>query len=82
MALDLKMLRKKVLLHGKVCRTAIIEAKRPNTMPSASIWEGGQQGTIGGGALEFQATTEGFEGEYLKTIPLGPRQMKCLKESF
>ena len=80
MALDLKMLRKKVLLHGKVCRTAIIEAKGsvPRGIGTEMLtWEGGQHGTIGGGALEFQATKEGFEGEYLKTIPLGPNLGQC-----
>ena len=80
MAFDLKILREKVLLHGSVCRTVIVETKGSvprETGTEMLIWEGGQQGTIGGGALEFQATKEGFEGEYLKTIPLGPNLGQC-----
>ena len=80
MAFDLKILREKVLLHGSVCRTVIVETKGSvprETGTEMLIWEGGQQGTIGGGALEFQATKKSFDGEYLKTVPLGPNLGQC-----
>lgn len=80
MAFDLKILREKVLLHGSVCRTVIVETKGSvprETGTEMLIWEGGQRGTIGGGALEFQATKKSFDGEYLKTVPLGPNLGQC-----
>ena len=40
------------------------------------VWEGGQSGTIGGGALEFQARAERHR-DRLDRVPLGPALGQC-----
>jgi len=46
------------------------------------VWEGGQQGTIGGGALEFEATAKARtllngDGTKVARVPLGPALGQC-----
>lgn len=80
MAIDIETLKSNVQLHGKVARVAIVDTKGSvprETGTEMLVWEGGQLGTIGGGALEFQAIQEAFNGDYLKTIPLGPDLGQC-----
>lgn len=59
MGFDLEALREAVKTHGKVTRVVIaaIKGSSPREVGAAMlVWENGQSGTIGGGALEFQAT--------------------------
>tara|TARA_B100001173_G_scaffold233336_1_gene203011 strand:+ start:1543 stop:2478 length:936 start_codon:yes stop_codon:yes gene_type:complete len=80
MAIDIENLKSSVLLHGKVARVAVVATKGSVPREAGTemlVWEGGQLGTIGGGALEFQAVREAFSGDYLKTIPLGPDLGQC-----
>ena len=58
MGFDLEALREAVKTHGKVTRVVIaaIKGSSPREVGAAMlVWEKGQSGTIGGGALEFQA---------------------------
>ena len=80
MGINFETLRSNVRLHGKVARVAIVATRGSaprETGTEMLVWEGGQLGTIGGGALEFQAIQEAFKGDYLKTIPLGPDLGQC-----
>ena len=57
---DLDVLRKAVADHGPVARVVIADVKgsSPREVGAAMlVWAGGQAGTIGGGALEWQAAT-------------------------
>jgi xanthine dehydrogenase accessory factor len=57
MAFDLTGLRAAVARHGRVTRVVIAatHGSTPREVGAAMlVWEGGQSGTIGGGALEFE----------------------------
>ncbi len=58
MSFDLEALRRAVDRHGRVARVVIAEVQgsAPREVgTSMLVWQGGQSGTIGGGALEFEA---------------------------
>ena len=58
MSFDLEALREAVAREGRVARVLVAEAKgsAPREAGAAMlVWDGGQSGTIGGGALEFEA---------------------------
>jgi xanthine dehydrogenase accessory factor len=58
MSLDLDALRAAVARRGRVARVVVAETKgsAPREAGAAMlVWVGGQEGTIGGGALEWQA---------------------------
>ncbi|MGV8984809.1 MAG: xanthine dehydrogenase accessory protein XdhC [Cypionkella sp.] len=84
---DLKALTQAVLTHGKVARLVIAahEGSSPREVGAAMlVWgdktSGGQSGTVGGGALEHQATLAAralTTGSRLDRIPLGPALGQC-----
>ncbi len=85
MSFELETLRELVRAHGRVARVVIAEVRGSAPRePGASmiVWNGGQHGTIGGGALELEATRRaratlenGVGG--LERVALGPRLGQC-----
>ncbi len=64
MSFDLEALRTAVAVHGPVVRVVVAEiAGSSPREPGAAmiVWGDGQSGTIGGGALEYQATATARE---------------------
>ena len=82
---DVESLRKTIAKHGPVARVVIasVEGSSPReTGASMLVWATGQSGTIGGGALEWQATALAREtlvmgGPRVDRIPLGPALGQC-----
>lgn len=85
MAFDLDLLQKLVARHGTVARVVIVEAQGSTPRDVGTVmhvWDSGQEGTIGGGSLEFDATQKAREhmsagGERLLVYPLGPALGQC-----
>lgn len=86
MSLDLAALRAALARHGRVARVVVAEAQgsAPREPGAAMIvWDSGQQGTIGGGALEWEAARQArasLAGEAragLRRMPLGPALGQC-----
>lgn len=81
MAFDLEGLRAAVAAHGRVTRVVIaaIRGSSPREVGAAMlVWENGQSGTIGGGALEFQAAEAARTGRLgLSRHALGPELGQC-----
>ncbi|SDC98337.1 xanthine dehydrogenase accessory protein XdhC [Ruegeria marina] len=81
MAFDLEELRAAVAAHGPVARVVIaaIRGSSPREVGAAMVvWENGQSGTIGGGALEFQAAEAARAGRLgLSRHALGPELGQC-----
>lgn len=84
MSLDLNALRAAVAAHGRVAR--IVIAGSAGSVPRETgtamlVWEGGQSGTIGGGALEFQAVDRARQAltgaDRFDKVPLGPGLGQC-----
>lgn len=82
---DLTALQTAVTTHGPVTRVVIAAVKGSSPREvgaSMLIWAGGQSGTIGGGALEWQATTRARDmlatgGTRLDHETLGPNLGQC-----
>lgn len=84
MSFDLDRLRRAVDTHGRVARVVVAEVagSAPREVgASMLVWaEGdgtGQSGTIGGGALEFEAARKAFGRAGLTRHPLGPELGQC-----
>jgi xanthine dehydrogenase accessory factor len=80
MAFDLNALRAAVTDHGRVARVVIAEVQgsSPREVGAAMlVWQGGQSGTIGGGALEYQAAQQAFQRDGFSRHPLGPELGQC-----
>lgn len=85
MSFDLSKLKEAVALHGPVGRVMV--AGHQGSVPretgtSMLVWDTGQQGTIGGGALEFEAVRQlrerlGSGMCDVQRIPLGPGLGQC-----
>ncbi len=86
MSFDLPALREAVAAHGTLIRVLVI--RTAGSVPrgagtSMLVYADGQDGTIGGGALEFEATAKAramlAEGDAASqtTMPLGPRLGQC-----
>lgn len=85
MTLDLGRLRRLITAHGPVARVLVVEAR--GSVPrgagtSMVVWDGGFDGTIGGGALEWRALAVARDvlrsGEQVVLrIPLGPDLGQC-----
>ena len=61
---DLTALAETVAAHGRVARVVIagFKGSSPREVGAAMlVWQGGQSGTIGGGALEWQAARRARE---------------------
>ena len=80
---DLPALTAAVLAHGRVARVVIAahDGSSPRETGTAMlVWAGGQSGTIGGGALEHQATLAARTQTQtcrIERIPLGPALGQC-----
>ena len=80
---DLPALTAAVQQHGRVARVVIAghDGSAPReTGASMLVWASGQSGTIGGGALEYQATRTAraqTQACTLARIPLGPALGQC-----
>lgn len=82
MGFDLAELRTAVARHGRVVRIVIagIDGSSPREIGAAMlVWDGGQSGTIGGGALEFQAAQAARTAntDALSQHALGPELGQC-----
>jgi xanthine dehydrogenase accessory factor len=82
MGFDLDSLRQAVTQHGRVARVVIanIEGSSPREVGAAMlVWTDGQSGTIGGGALEYQAAqaARNASGDLLSRHALGPDLGQC-----
>jgi len=87
MSFDLEELRAALAAHGRVARVVVAEvAGSAPREPGAAmlVWQGGQSGTIGGGALEWEAAARararlaaGEEAPLLLRQPLGPGLGQC-----
>ncbi len=81
MAFDLDALRAAVAAHGRVARVVIaaVRGSSPREVGAAMlVWDGGQSGTIGGGALEYAAARRALEGAVgLSHHALGPEMGQC-----
>ncbi len=83
MGFDLTALKAAVAAHGRVTRVVVAEVKgsAPREVGAAMlVWASGQSGTIGGGALEFEAaeTARYMEGsKRLTSHALGPDMGQC-----
>ncbi len=80
MTLNLCEIADAVARYGPVMR--IVVARVRGSAPreagaSMLVWPGGQSGTIGGGALEFDAATRALEGAFAIEVPLGPGLGQC-----
>ncbi|MCB6179860.1 xanthine dehydrogenase accessory protein XdhC [Rhodobacter sp. Har01] len=82
---DLEGLRAAVARHGRVARVVVAghDGSSPREVGAAMlVWEGGQSGTIGGGALEWQAEQraramlESLETR-VERVALGPSLDQC-----
>lgn len=82
---DLGALRAAVTAHGQVARVVIAGAAGSvprETGASMLVWAGGQSGTIGGGALEWEAAARArgmlaAGGVAVERLPLGPALGQC-----
>jgi len=80
MSFDLAQLRAAVAAHGIVARVVVAATagSAPREVGAAMlVWEGGQSGTIGGGALEFAAAKAALSTTGLTRHPLGPALGQC-----
>lgn len=80
MAFELAKLRELVDQHGRVARVVIAETRgsSPREIGAAMlVWDGGQSGTIGGGALELAASQSALRGDWVETHALGPDLGQC-----
>lgn len=87
MSFDLEELRAALAAHGRVARVVVAEvAGSAPREPGAAmlVWKDGQAGTIGGGALEWEAAARarerlasGEDGPLLLRQPLGPGLGQC-----
>ena len=80
MSLDLTALRDAIATHGQVARVVVAALKGsvPREVGAAMlVWRTGQSGTIGGGALEYDAAATALGTPGLRHIPLGPALGQC-----
>ena len=85
MSFDLSALRDAVKAHGTVARVVIarVAGSSPREVGAAMlVWPDGQSGTIGGGALEFQAAQEARDAlrngrDWMRRHALGPDLGQC-----
>lgn len=85
MSMDIRGLARAVAEHGRVARVVVasVEGSAPREPGAAMlVWPDGQSGTIGGGALEFEAVTHARNAladcsDTLVSRPLGPALGQC-----
>lgn len=82
---DLGALSAALAAHGRVARVVIagVEGSSPREVgASMLVWKGGQSGTIGGGALEYEAAAKALGmlsggGRAVGRVALGPSLGQC-----
>lgn len=85
MAFDLQRLKQLIDCHGQVARIVITDVRgsTPRTVGTEMfVWNSGQDGTIGGGALEYEVTKAAQQAlekqsQWARTYPLGPNLGQC-----
>ncbi len=80
MGFDLIALQDAVATHGRVARVVVagVAGSAPREVGAAMlVWDGGQSGTIGGGALELHAAKTALSNPGLTKHPLGPELGQC-----
>ncbi len=86
MSFNPESLRQALATRPRVARVVVAEVKgsAPREVGAAMlVWEDGQSGTIGGGALEYAAAAQARaalahdRNGYLETFPLGPALGQC-----
>ncbi|MGY6411435.1 MAG: xanthine dehydrogenase accessory protein XdhC [Alkalilacustris sp.] len=82
MSLELSALRDAVATYGRVVRVLVlgVRGSAPREAGTAMlVWPGGQSGTIGGGALEWQAAerARACTAPEVLRLPLGPALGQC-----
>ncbi|PYG28517.1 xanthine dehydrogenase accessory protein XdhC [Pelagimonas varians] len=80
MGFDLNGLQRAVEQHGTVARVVIadVAGSSPREVGAAMlVWQGGQSGTIGGGALEYQTAQHALTRLGLSRHSLGPELGQC-----
>ena len=85
MAFDLNRLKQLIDRNGRVARIVItdVRASTPRTVGTEMfVWDNGADGTIGGGALEYQVTNAAKQAlkeqrTWAHTYPLGPNLGQC-----
>ena len=85
MAFDLQRLKQLIDRHGRIARIVITDVRgsTPRTVGTEMfVWDNGQDGTIGGGALEYQVTNAAEQAlkeqrTWARTYPLGPNLGQC-----
>lgn len=85
MSFDLPQLQNAVARHGRVGRIVVVSHKGSAPREAGTsmlVWETGQAGTIGGGALEFEAVralrARLAKGAcFIERVPLGPSRGQC-----
>lgn len=80
MGFELDTLKTLAAERGRVARVVIAEVKgsSPREVGAAMlVWDGGQSGTIGGGALELMASERALDGDRVSRHSLGPELGQC-----
>ncbi len=85
MSFDRQALVQAIAVHGRAARVVVAESRGsvPREAGAAMlVWADGQSGTIGGGALEWQAAAEARRAleagaDRLQRVPLGPGVGQC-----
>jgi xanthine dehydrogenase accessory factor len=85
MSFDLAQLRGAVARHGRVGRIVVVGHKGSAPREAGTsmlVWDTGQSGTIGGGALEFEAVAAlrarlHDDAPFVERVPLGPARGQC-----
>ncbi|MHA6344693.1 xanthine dehydrogenase accessory protein XdhC [Roseivivax sp. CAU 1761] len=80
MGFDREDLARAVARHGRVARVVVaaVAGSAPREVGAAMlVWPGGQSGTIGGGALEYEAAGAALTRTGLSRHPLGPALGQC-----
>lgn len=80
MSFDKAAVERAVARHGRVARVVIagVAGSTPReTGASMLVWDGGQEGSIGGGTLEFDAARHAFDRQGATRHALGPNLGQC-----
>ncbi|MCH2095617.1 MAG: xanthine dehydrogenase accessory protein XdhC [Rhodobacteraceae bacterium] len=80
MGFDVEAMRTAVARHGRVARVVVaaVAGSVPREVGAEMlVWDGGQSGTIGGGALEFEAARLAFTRAGATRHALGPELGQC-----
>lgn len=80
MSFDRDTLRAALAAHGRIARVVIAQHRGSSPREQGAsmlVWDGGQSGTIGGGALELDAARRAFAEPGVRRVPLGPSLGQC-----